>query len=32
VGAVGIEDQYVVTPDGAERITRPAQRVFGVEI
>jgi len=31
VGAVGIEDQFAVTSDGAERITRPAQRVFAVK-
>jgi Xaa-Pro aminopeptidase len=29
-GAVGIEDQFVVTPDGAERLTLPDQRLFTV--
>ncbi len=29
-GAVGIEDQYVVTADGAERLTLPEQRLFTV--
>jgi Xaa-Pro dipeptidase len=29
-GAVGIEDQYVVTAEGAERLTLPAQRLFTV--
>jgi Xaa-Pro dipeptidase len=29
-GAVGIEDQFVVTPEGAERLTLPDQRLFGV--
>ncbi|HKV43294.1 MAG TPA: Xaa-Pro peptidase family protein [bacterium] len=29
-GAVGIEDQFAVTPDGAERLTQPAQRLFAV--
>ena len=29
-GAVGIEDMFAVTPDGAERLTRPAQRLFAV--
>ena len=29
-GAVGIEDQFAVTPEGAERLTRPAQRLFVV--
>lgn len=29
-GAVGIEDEFVVTPDGAERLTLPEQRLFPV--
>jgi Xaa-Pro dipeptidase len=29
-GAVGIEDQYAVTPDGVERLTLPEQRLFTV--
>jgi Xaa-Pro dipeptidase len=29
-GAVGIEDEYVVTPDGAERLTHPEQRLFSI--
>jgi Xaa-Pro aminopeptidase len=29
-GAVGIEDEFVVTSDGAERLTRPEQRLFAV--
>lgn len=29
-GAVGIEDEYAVTPDGAERLTRPGQRLFTI--
>ncbi len=29
-GAVGIEEQFVVTPDGAERLTLPDQRLFTV--
>jgi Xaa-Pro dipeptidase len=29
-GAVGIEDEYVVTPDGVERLTLPEQRLFSV--
>lgn len=29
-GAVGIEDQFVVTPEGADRITLPEQRLFSV--
>ncbi len=29
-GAVGIEDEFAVTPDGAERLTRPEQRLFVV--
>ncbi len=29
-GAVGIEDEFVVTPGGAERLTLPAQRLFSV--
>ncbi len=29
-GAVGIEDQYVVTADGVERLTLPEQRLFTV--
>jgi len=29
-GAVGIEDQYVVTADGAERLSVPDQRLFPV--
>jgi Xaa-Pro dipeptidase len=29
-GAVGIEDQYAVTPEGAERLTLPDQRLFSV--
>ena len=29
-GAVGIEDQFAVTPDGAERLTRPAQRLAAI--
>jgi len=29
-GAVGIEDEYVVTADGAERLTQPEQRLFAV--
>jgi Xaa-Pro dipeptidase len=29
-GAVGIEDQFAVTPDGAERLTLPDQRLFTV--
>jgi Xaa-Pro dipeptidase len=29
-GAVGIEDEYAVTLDGAERLTRPEQRLFTV--
>ena len=29
-GAVGIEDQYAVTTNGAERLTQPAQRLFTV--
>ena len=29
-GAVGIEDEFVVTPEGAERLTRPDQRLFTV--
>lgn len=29
-GAVGIEDQFVVTADGAERLTQPAQRLFTI--
>ena len=29
-GAVGIEDQFAVTPDGAERLTRPEQRLFAI--
>ena len=28
LGAVGIEDEFVVTPDGADRITLPEQRLF----
>ena len=28
VGAVGIEDTYVVTPDGAERLSGVAARLF----
>ncbi len=30
LGAVGIEDEFAVTPAGAERITRPEQRLFAV--
>jgi Xaa-Pro dipeptidase len=29
-GAVGIEDEFVVTPDGADRLTLPEQRLFSV--
>jgi len=29
-GAVGIEDEFAVTPDGAERLTLPEQRLFSV--
>lgn len=29
-GAVGIEDEFVVTADGAERLTLPEQRLFSV--
>ncbi len=29
-GAVGIEDEFVVTPDGAERLTLPEQRLFSI--
>jgi Xaa-Pro dipeptidase len=29
-GAVGIEDEFVVTPGGADRITLPEQRLFSV--
>jgi Xaa-Pro dipeptidase len=29
-GAVGIEDQYAVTPEGAERLTLPEQRLYSV--
>ncbi|HYM90995.1 MAG TPA: Xaa-Pro peptidase family protein [bacterium] len=29
-GAVGIEDQFAVTADGSERLTRPEQRLFRV--
>jgi Xaa-Pro aminopeptidase len=29
-GAVGIEDEYVVTADGAERLTQPEQRLFAI--
>ncbi|HLW60723.1 MAG TPA: Xaa-Pro peptidase family protein [bacterium] len=29
-GAVGIEDQFAVTPDGAERLTQSEQRLFTV--
>ncbi len=29
-GAVGIEDEYAVTADGAERLTLPEQRLFSV--
>jgi Xaa-Pro aminopeptidase len=29
-GAVGIEDEFAVTPNGAERLTRPQQRLFVV--
>ena len=29
-GAVGIEDEFVVTVEGAERLTRPEQRLFTV--
>ena len=31
-GAVGIEDEFAVTEDGVERITRPEQRLFTVEV
>jgi Xaa-Pro aminopeptidase len=31
-GAVGIEDLYAVTENGSERITRPEQRLFTVEV
>jgi len=31
LGAVGIEDEFAVTPGGAERLTRPEQRLFAVE-
>jgi Xaa-Pro aminopeptidase len=30
VGVVGIEDEFAVTADGAERLTRPDQRLFAV--
>ncbi len=29
-GAVGIEDEFVVTSGGAERLTRPEQRLFSI--
>lgn len=29
-GAVGIEDEFVVTADGCERLTRPDQRLFTI--